>query len=335
MTHENIPSENGETLEKSAEQLWAMLSSYFEGEFDARGYKAQLTLPVKVDSILFSDQGEGLQDYFKLTAGAPIDKQKPWTVEMGYVAGDDQLDVVRLELPLSKPSGIPSNNQSLIFHRTRSLGFTPLLKIGDVEQQIFSRTSLDVVAEHYEPAFITRLLRLGGYDMSNFKTDPDSLRLIMAQIADKTTEAKIEESVIVSPTALLQTKITRTTSQAIEAINDGNSVAYGRSYSRATDAASKENSVGYRKTFFTELLAETTKRVDRNALECEQTVVHFIGQEHSIDEVELYKQTLLQTDAILGTDEREYAAIQREDIEISLSNLNKIAEDMVDALIGL
>jgi len=157
----------------------------------------------------------------------------------------------------------------------------------------------------------------------------------MAQIADKTTEAKIEESVIVSPTALLQTKITRTTSQAIEAINDGNSVAYGRSYSRTTDAASKENSVGYRKTFFTELLAETTKRVDRNALECEQTVVHFIGQEHSIDEVELYKQTLLQTDAILGTDEREYAAIQHEDIEISLSNLNKIAEDMVDALIGL
>jgi hypothetical protein len=282
-----------------AAELFALMSSPFERDFEALGYKARLHLHVSPDARIFQDEptdvsGGRLSD-------SKLDSTQAWVAEVGYLPAKEGLGFTRLELPLKTPG----RDEILILQRVMGHYFLPIHSKDGVEQEFNSPHSPDGKAVVLPAIFVNSLLARAGYTLPELFTSPDDLRLHMAELTGVATKWAAQETIVIPEDPTSQTTITRIFSQR----SNGSREEVDLTLSSISETISPDN------------------------MRRQQITIAFNGSDYSVEPPDIYVQELRQTDAILAQPGTEtYEIVKRTGLEATPELLDKLAEGMVDVL---
>lgn len=179
-------------LDKPSEDLFALISSQFEGAFDPLSYHAIFKLPVLPSAPVFMD-GSLANIFANGLFDRKLDDCKRWEVEVGFVQSLGRLGINSLAMPLD------GTTQSLVLQREpaqphdyfslsrrQRVGKSTVASTGHKDTLIPDQT----FSEHE----VERTFALANYHVPQVFTTPDDLHLWLADITGMADEwATIEK----------------------------------------------------------------------------------------------------------------------------------------------
>ena len=286
---------------KHSQDLYALLGSPFERDFDMLDYKAWLDLPVSPNCSFFEGGPEA--GFFNLLTGRDAQRGRDWSVAIGYVPAAQRLDFTDISIPLKSPR----SNESLLFHRTRTGHFVAFMGQNGVETELKTAYTSDGQLTAIPAAFITHLMAEVGYGMPELFTSPDDLRLHMAELTDRATNWQVEESVCIPEDVNGQTKITRVLT------------SFNRNGRSEMDVQ----------------LTAVAEEVDYTSRQRDQLVVDFAGTDHMMHRPQIYFQRLRPANTgVTLPGEETYECVGRKNQQVTAKNIASLINAFLDTMTG-
>jgi hypothetical protein len=292
-------------LTEVARELHSAIGSPFEDQI-TEGYRAKVHLPVTPNSAFFTKSS--YRDYIQLTSGSSADSHKAWELHLGYDANEKEIGVAGLAIPLQSTA---SENRSLLFRATERHGFLRFLLKGDIDTGEILPAPIDQT-EPVNPAFVGKLLMSAGYDLRQFSTEPNTLRLQLAALVDGSDDATITERVATESKDGILATFTRVTkcSSVVGALHTPN---------QTTDYASS--------------LEATFEFKHREPKLREQLVIHYPHADFVISLPTITKRLIARKETVLAQpDEAEYTVVSEVEVPATIVNMGRLSESMFDVL---
>ena len=290
-----------EPLEANTRDLFALFGAPFDGDLDKMNYQANLRWSLRPGATIYGEQSP-INIWARVLLGTKLDDDhRDWKADVAFVPQEGQLDFTRITMPLV---GI---DKSLVLQRVKAGNyFLLLVKNGDNVTELSEPNDVNGTANAIvlSPQFVEQIVAMAGYGLPKIFTNPDDLRLGLAQATDETVKWTITENRVFPETPYTQTTLTRTSTR-------------------------QHN--GKRQDIDTQLQA-ISEDISPDRTARKQLVVTFNATNYDVKLPSVVERRLRQTDAILGQPGTEtYKVTKQAKVRVTPELLARLAEQAVDS----
>jgi hypothetical protein len=216
-----MSSAPGGALVESAKDLFAVMSSPFEADPRSINYQGEFTLPVNSERAFFNR--DEVSAYFYGIIGRDLDGRKHLHAAVGTLPGSDRLGFQSLALPLH----VPNDDEYLFLRRTPDSVEPSHVKMNEAnEPQLKLVTWGRGVATKLNHRLIDQTLENFDYRLPAVFTDPDSVRLGLAELGDQALDWSSREEIATSCDPGASTTFTRNVAHFEGTDEDGDPRSY-------------------------------------------------------------------------------------------------------------
>ena len=186
-----IPSPEApiDPLNAQAKDLFEVLGAPFDGDLDKMNYQARMSWSPGPDAPIFNENSP-VNIWARVLLDSRLDSNdRNWEADIAFVPQEGQLDFTRIIMPLV---GV---DKSLVLQRLKNNYFLLLGKKGDEETVLTEPGVIQDPANAIalSPQYVEQIVAMARNGLPKIFTDPNDLRLGLAQVSDEAARWTITE----------------------------------------------------------------------------------------------------------------------------------------------